>query len=1053
MSNYFRPAFLSLLLSSAFIAMSAIALAQPSPSPSPSPSPMATAGPPFKDMKWREIGPGLPGGRVSSVAGSATDSKLYYLGSAGGGVWKSIDGAETWSPVFDKQDVSAIGAVAIDPNNNGVVWVGTGESNPRQDVSYGDGVYKSTDGGDTWTNVGLGDTQHISRILVDPANSNHVIVGALGDIYGDSEDRGVYMTVDGGKTWTKTLYLSSSSGVSDLALDPKHPNIVYAGMWHFRREPWTFTSGGPDGGLYKSTDGGRSWNRLTGSGLPSGVTGKIGLAVAPSDGSRVYAIIENKDGLLYRSDNAGVSWTMITKDRIVDGRPFYFTRLEVDPKNPDRVYALAFQIARSSDGGKTFKPVATQVHVDNHAMWIAPNDPDRIIIGEDGGIARTIDGGGTWFFGRNIPMGQVYRAAASLHENPYTICGGWQDNNAWCGPSNSLDTSGIENRHWFSINGGDGQFAVPDPLDPNWIWSDAQNGFLVLFNRKTKDFFLPQPYLQNSLEAFDLSKSKYRFNWESPIAFAPWDGHVAWLGGNAVFQTIDRGRHWTVISPDLTRNDKAHQQPSGGPLVHDVSGAEYSNNILDIEGSTLRKGEIWVGTDDGLIQLTRDGGKHWSNITPVGAPKYGRVESISPSSTTPGTAFANFDAHVSNDFKPYIFATHDYGKTWQPIVAGLPASQYVRAVRADLRNSNIVYAGTENGIWISFDRGAHWQDFRNNLPPVAVHDIRFQPEWNDLIIATHGRAIYVMDDMRSVQSLSSGSNQSAALLAPRVAYQYNLINDDEGTYTDYTGSNPPYGAVITYYQPVAAKAPLTIQIIDSQNHVLRTITGTHKVNGRDVPYVPNKAGLNTYVWDFNVDGPVKWLGAATPQFQGPNTGPFVPPGTYGVRMTLGGRTLTERFEVKPDPHTLYTQQELEQSYAFDMLWTRRYSNVNTMLNAFDDLKKQLAAATADPKLQTVATALEGVKSAQAKLDAIFNDLTANYQSNEDSLQEPGKLREDITTFGLVSPAVKEYTAKLAIRYRAAIQEYNAFIESLVSTSANLKLAGGQPLKIPAKVAP
>jgi photosystem II stability/assembly factor-like uncharacterized protein len=1053
-----RKAFFSTLLTATLMAAAAIcALAAPTPLPtqsaSPSPSPAATAGPPFRDMKWREIGPSLPGGRVASVAGSTSDPKLYYVGSAGGGVWKSVDGGETWSPVFEKQNVSAIGAVAIDQNNNNVVWVGTGESNPRQDVSYGDGVYKSTDGGQTWTNVGLTGTQHISRILVDPTNSNHVIVGALGNIYGDSEDRGVYVTDDGGKTWTKTLYVSASAGASDVAMDVKHPNVVYAGMWHFRREPWTFTSGGPDGGLYKSTDGGHSWKRLSGNGLPTGLTGKIGLAVAASNGSRVYAIIENKDGLLYRSDDAGATWKMITKNRQIDGRPFYFTRLEVDPQNPDRVYALAFQITRSEDGGKTFKPIGTQVHVDFHAMWIAQNDPKRIIAGEDGGIARTLDGGENWYFGRNISIGQVYRAAASLRENPYTICGGWQDNNAWCGPSNSLDNSGIENRHWFAINGGDGQFALPDPVDPDWIWSDSQGAFLVIYNKKTRDFFFPLPYLQTALESFDLSKSKYRFNWESPIAFAPWNGHIAWLGGNVVFQTLDRGRHWTVISPDLTRNDKSHQQPAGGPLTYDVSGAEYSDTILDIEGSTLRTGEIWAGTDDGLIQLTRDGGKHWRNVTPAGAPRYGRVESISPSYTTAGTAFANFDVHVSNDFKPYIYVTRDYGKHWTQVVNGLPADQYVRSVRADLRNRNIVYAGTENGMWISFDEGAHWQDFRNNLPHVAVHDIRFQPDWDDLIIATHGRGIYVMDDMRPVQRLGASPAQAPVLMVPRTAYQYNLKSDDEGTYTDYTGNNPPYGAVITYYQSRPSKGGLTLQILDNSGHVVRTVTGTHKVNGRDVPYVPNQAGLNSYVWDFNIDGPVKWLGAATTRFQGPSSGPPVPPGRYSVRMTLGGRTFTQRFTVRADPLTLYTQAQIEQAYAFNVLWTKRYAKVNTILNALDDVKKQLNAAAADPKIQSDQSLKTSIAAELAKRDALLNELTANYQSAEDTLQKPGKLREDLTPSPVseVTPPVTEFARRLYARYRAAIQQYDAFVDSLAATNAQMKTVGAKPLRTPAKL--
>ncbi|MBC5814927.1 MAG: hypothetical protein GIW97_00155 [Candidatus Eremiobacteraeota bacterium] len=1005
-------------------------------------------------MKWREIGPALPGGRVAAVAGSATDPNLYYLGAAGGGVWKSTDSGETWNAVFEKEKVSAIGALAIDPKDNKTVWVGSGESNPRQDVSYGDGVYKTTDGGEKWTNMGLKNAQHISRILIDPSNPNRVIVGVLGNIYGDSQDRGVYVTEDGGRTWSKTLYLSQASGASDLAMDVQHPNIVYAGMWHFRREPWTFTSGGEDDGLYKSTDGGRTWNRLVGNGLPAGITGKIGLAVAPSNGNRVYAIIENKDGLLYRSEDAGAHWTMVNKSSEVDGRPFYFTHVEVDPKNPDTVYTIAFQISKSTDGGKTLKTIAQQVHVDYHAMWIAPNDPSRIIVGEDGGIARTVDGGQNWFFGRNIPIGQVYRVGVSVHENPYTICGGLQDNNAWCGPSNSLDNSGIKNQSWYGVNGGDGEFAAIDPIDPNFIWTDSQGGALVVYNKVTKDFIFAAPYLQEGIEGYDPSKSKYRFNWESPISFAPWDGHIAWIGGNVVFQTTDRGRHWTVISPDLTLNDKAHQQPSGGPLVHDVSGAEYSDNLLDIEGSPVRRGEIWAGTDDGLVQLTRDGGKHWSNVTPADAPKYGRVETIAPSPLDAATAYANFDVHVSSDFKPYIFVTHDYGKTWTSITSGLPADQYVRAVRPDLHERNIVYAGTENGIWISFDGGANWQDFRNNMPTVSVHDIRFQPEFNDLVVATHGRAIYVMDDMRPVQAIAREVAQGSMLFAPRTAYEYNTINTDEGIYTEYAANNPPTGAVITFYQKTPGKSSPTIQILGSNDHVIRTIKGTHKVAGKDVPYVTNKVGINQYVWDFQVDGPTKWLGAAKERYQGPNEGPAVPPGRYGVRMMLGGSTRTERFEVKADAHTLLTQKELVDAFKFNALWEHKYSNVNTMLNTLDDLKKQLDSALADPKVKDNTALVAQLGDSLAARKTLFDELTANYQNDEDGLQEPGKLREDIQiSTGFLTTAVTQLANRVDVRYHAALKNYNTYLSSVAPVSTALKSAGLKGLTVPGAIGP
>ncbi len=1014
--------------------------AKPTPTPSPSPTP----GPPWSGIKWREIGPALPGGRVAAVAGSESDPYLYYIGSAGGGVWKSNDGGETWQPVFENEKVAAIGAVTIDPSNNDVVWVGTGEANPRNDVSYGDGVYKSTDGGKTFKNVGLQGTRHISRIAVDPKNSNHVVVGALGDVFGPSHDRGVYVTWDGGKTWGQTLFVSDQSGASDLAMDPNNGNVVYAGIWHFKREPWTFTSGGPDDGLYKSTDGGKTWTKLTGHGLPTGITGRIGLAIAPSDSKRVYALIESNQGILWRSDDAGASWTMVSNDTLVDQRPFYFSHIAVDPKDANKVYAVSEALALSTDGGKKFKAIADQVHVDYHAIWIAPNNGNRIIIGADGGIAATVDGGDHWAFGRNIPIGEVYHIGYS-NENPYWVCGGWQDNSAWCGPSNSLDPSGLLNKYWIQATGGDGEWALPDPVDPNWLWADSENGVVTVYNKKTRDTIFAMPYIERSLGNYNLSLAKYRFNWDSPIAFAPWNGHVAWVGGDVIFQTADRGIHWKVISPDLTLNLKSHQQPSGGPLVHDVSGAEYSDTIIYIEGSTLRKGEIWVGTDDGLVQMTRDGGKRWTNVTPPGVPPYGRVETVAPSTISDGTAYVNIDRHRSGDFKPYLFVTHDFGKHWASIVNNLPQDQYVRTVRQDLHDPRVVYAGTEAGLWISFDDGGNWHDFRNGMPTVSVRDIRIQPKWDDLMIATHGRSLYIMDDIRALRMLPNGQGRPF-VLAPRVSYQYNLHSDDEGIYNDYSGDNPPYGSIITYYLPQEMKPAPEIQILDAHMHAIRTIKGTHKVHGKDVSYASNKVGINRYVWDYQIDGPVKWYGAAKPSYQGPDEGPGVPPGRYYVRMAVAGRTYTLPFTVKADPDTKFTQADFDASYAFAKKYLRQFSVIDTMLNGLDSVKKELTGAKSNAKTKSNAALQQEIDSALSQRDSIFHELTADYHNDEDSIQRPGALREDYQGLGffgqgVVTPAVRDYGSRVEAAYRAIVPRYNAYIRSLNSINSALKSAG------------
>ncbi|MBV8637471.1 MAG: hypothetical protein JO322_05250 [Candidatus Eremiobacteraeota bacterium] len=1011
---------------------------------------------PYTDLKWRSIGPAIAGGRVAGVAGTPQDPKTYYLATAGGGVWKTENGGATWDPVFDNHGVAAIGAVAIDPQHKETVWVGTGEANPRNDVTFGNGLYKTTDNAKTWTRVGLEGVWSISRIAVDPKDGNHVVVAAFGDPFKDSENRGVYVTFDGGKTFKKTLYLGPSSGASDLAMDPKNPSVVYTGMWQFRRVPWNFTSGGPDDGLFKSTDGGRTWKRLTGHGLPEGYTGRIGLAVAPSNPNRVYALIEAKGGILWRSDDAGANWKMINDDTLVDQRPFYFTHINVDPENPDHVYAVSEMLAESKDGGKKFTEIAKDVHVDYHAMWIAPNDPKRMMTGEDGGYALTLDGGKNWSFSRNLTIGEVYHVGLS-NENPYTVCAPLQDNNGFCGPSNSLAPDGILNRHWTNVVGGDGEWSIPDPIDPNYIWSDLENGVLLLFNKKTETSRVIRPYDAfpgSFLGPFDLSKAKYRFNWDSPINFAPWDGHVAWIGANVVFQTADRGEHWTVISPDLTRNIKEHQLPTGGPLAKDVSGAEYSDTLLDIEASPLDKGEIWVGTDDGLVQMTRDGGDHWQNVTPPGTPEFARMPSVVPSSLQAGTAYAVADNHRSGDYAPYIFVTHDYGKSWTKIVSGLPADVWARSVRPDIHNPDLVYAGTETGLWISYDGGTHWDSFRNNLPQVSVRDIRMQPDFNDIVIATHGRDMWIFDDATSLQQLPEAERASEMVFKPRTSYEYHYhSNENSSAYTDFAGQNPPQGTIVDFYQSAAQKGTLSAEILDASGKVIRTIKGTHKVAGKDVPYIPDKAGINRFTWDFHTDGPTKWLGAAREEYQGPNTGPMVVPGTYSVRMTLGGKTMTQGFDVKPDPRDSWTQAQYQAGYDFAVKYNERYGKIDEALNHLDAIKKSLAAAkTSDPSLTSA------IATAQKTWSDVFYAFTADYHNDEDSIQRSGSLRESVprTGFGVQLPptaAQLDYASRFDAAYDKAFTGYNAFVQTLQGLSKQLQAKGLKPIDGAAPVTP
>lgn len=1009
------------------------AVAAPSPAASASPAtttkPSASAKPkasptpssPYEQMKWREVGPAATGGRVAAVAGSASDVSLYFIGTAGGGVWKSVNGGATWDPVFDDQDIQSIGAVTIAPSDNRTVWVGTGESNPRNDVMLGDGVYKSTDGGDSWKKMGLSDLHSVSRIAVDPTNINHVVVAGLGDLFKDSTAGGVYVTSDGGKSWTHSLYVGPSSGASDLAMDPNNPNVLYVGIWQFRRQPWTFTSGGPDDGLYKSTDGGATWAKLAGHGLPTGLIGRIGVAVAPSDSSRVYALIQSKEGFLFRSSDSGATWSMVSNDTLVDQRPFYFDHVAVDPKDKDHVYAVALFAAQSKDGGKTFKTFADAVHVDYHAIWIAPNDNKRMIFGEDGGAPITVDGGKNWLFSRNYAIGQIYHVAAD-NANPYNVCGGFQDNNGWCWPSNSRDSDGITNAYVTPVTGGDGEWIVPDPGNSDYVWTDTAGGGMSIWMNKSRYGFPVFPDF-TCFNGFAYDKCTYRFNWDSPIAFAPWDPHTVLVGGNVVFQSRDEGRHFQAISPDLTLNMKAHQQPAGGPINYDVSSAENSDTILDIEGGALGRGVIWVGTDDGLIQLTRDGGKHWSNVTPAGVPPYGRVEIVAPSTSTDGTAFAVIDRHYSGDYTPYIFKTTNFGKSWTSIAAGLPKDQPARSVRQDPVNPAMIYAGLERSIWVSFNGGSTWKTLQSNLPHTAVFDIRFQPQFDDLIIGTHGRSAWIMDNIRPLQELEKAKAAGRYLFQPRVAYQYNITEKAEGPYTEYAANNPPVGAVIDFFQTKAGGKPPVIDFLDARSRVVHHYEGKHVVNDKKVPWVTNIAGINHFTWGFGETPITPWYGAASKNARQPGISNTAVPGTYTVRVKFSNGQVTSRpLVVKPDPDLTFTQADYDASYRFSATTLALLDRFNRTLNSID---AQIARLK---KLHTRAAT-----SAADGGAALEKALAADYKNGEDGIVYPPKIYEEVQglsfTGGTGPPLAEELHgyALLKPQYEQAMQQAQAWL--------------------------
>ncbi|MBV8689891.1 MAG: hypothetical protein JOZ59_07290, partial [Candidatus Eremiobacteraeota bacterium] len=715
-----RPILAAAALTSLLLTARAFAAESPSsPLPSPTPSPTPS---PFAQLTFRNIGPSTAGGRVSSVVGSDRDQALYYVGAADGGVWRSTNGGTDWTPLFDDQPVASIGALALDPSNANIVWAGTGEANPRNDVVPGNGIYVSRDGGKTWTFSGLEGTTSISKIVVDPRNPRTIVVAALGDPFADSTARGIYRSTDGGATWTRTLYLAPSSGGCDLASSSRAPDEIFACMWQYRRTGWSTRSGGTDDGLFRSTDGGATWQRLQGHGLPTGTIGRIGLAVAPSNRRRVYAVIESPLGRLWRSDDGGDNWQLVSTDSNIDQRPFYFSRLYVDPTNEDHLWSDSVHLVVSADGGKTWKKTGERIHGDHHAMWIA-QDGKRIIEGNDGGVALSHDGGDSWIWHNTIPIGQLYHIGYD-RGNPYRVCAPLQDNGVWCAPNRSLTPRGIVVTQWEDIGGGDGTWVIPDPSNENFVWSTSgggnNGGELDILNERTKQTISASPYLRDQ-NVTPPTQLRYRFNWETPLAFDPFDPHIAYTAGNVVFKTRDRGQHWVAISPDLTHNVRSHEIITGGVQL-EGTGAETSETILYIEPSTVARGQIWIGTDDGLVQLTRDGGRHWRNVTPAGIRPLGRFASISASKQRAGEAFVVYDGHMTGDKSPHVFKSADFGRHWASITSGLPANDYARSIRQDPRNPSIVYLGTEFSFYISFDGGAHWQPFRQNLPAASVRD-------------------------------------------------------------------------------------------------------------------------------------------------------------------------------------------------------------------------------------------------------------------------------------------------------------------------------------------
>jgi photosystem II stability/assembly factor-like uncharacterized protein len=885
---------------------------------------------------WRAIGPANMGGRVTAVTGMPGVADTFYVAGADGGLWKTVNAGVTFTALFTDQDVYSIGAVTVAPSDHNVLWVGTGEGDPRNSASFGDGVYRSDDAGRTWRHLGLDDSERIKRIVVDPRNPDVAYVCALGHAWGPNAERGVFRTSDGGVTWNKVLYRNEDTGCSDIAMDAANPRILYAGMWTFRRRPWLFTDGGGETALYRSMDGGTSWTKLT-NGLPTSPMARIGVATSDSHPETVYMITETKaDGNLFRSDDRGDSWRKVYDDPGINFRPFYYSDIRVDPTNPEIVYALGGSLSRSKDGGRTFQTISRGVHGDHQALWIDPLDPNRILSGSDGGYQLTSDGADTWKIMNNVELSQFYHIAYDMRE-PYYVCGGLQDNGAWCGPTATPFREGIRKDDWYTISGGDGFYAVPTMDRPNIIFSNLQGGVIFETDLRSWSTRNVHPYPNRIGSAGDaMIGHKYRFNWDSPIVLSPNDPKVVYFGGNVLFRTRNDGQTWEVISPDLTTNDTTKQQSSGGPIYVDNTAAEFHTTIMTIAESPVRAGVIWVGTDDGNIQVTQDDGNTWTNVVKnvKGLPPNSWVSRIEASHYDAGTAYVAIDRHQENDFAPYLYQTTDYGKTWTALRGNLPPVGYTHVIREDPIVRDLLYAGTELGVFASWNGGREWSSLRMGLPPVAVRDIRVHPRDDDLIIATHGRGAWVLDHITALQQLATVGGQ-VRLFDVRPAIRWEMAGRDANLGSEtYQAENPPFGALIDFYLPAVP-----------QGAVQLTIAGADGKTVRELRVRAPVAGVNRMVWDLSYEGPQPVPGQRGSDEGGGrrfNTGPLASPGEYRVTLTAGGATASTTLQVRPDPRREVPAADFAAQLAATLELRDFVSTVNRAVGRSEDVIGQLA---------------------------------------------------------------------------------------------------------------
>lgn len=1051
-------------------------------------------------LRYRHIGP--VGNRTAAIAGVPGDPNVYYAGAASGGIWKTTDAGIHWSPIFDDKDVSSIGSLAVAPSNANIVWAGTGESFFRSHISMGNGIYKSIDAGRTWTKMGLDSTARIGRIVIDPSNPDIVFAAAQGHSYGPQPDRGIFRTTDGGRTWQRVLFVDENTGGIDIVMHPRDPRTLFAATWQVVWRTSGRESGGPGSGIHVSRDGGTTWTRLTGNGLPRYSVGKIGLAISQSNPNRVYALIETGDGVpwkgqptdngeLWRSEDGGATWRVVSYDRNLACRQPYYTRMAVSPDKPDETYFLCASFSYSHDGGATNRtaggggggggaaadtasgPVMATPGGDNHDMWIDPTNPNRMAIANDPGVSISTTRGRTWLRVQ-LPLAQMYHVTVD-NRVPYFVYGNKQDGPSYRGPSNSRTGGGIARSEWHGVMGGESGFATPDPVDTNLIWSTSsgsgsRGGIVVRYDLRRRQGQNVEVWPQ-STGGHPAADLRYRFIWDAPFAISHHDRNTIYIASQHIHASTDGGRSWRTVSPDLTRNDKSKQAISGG-LTPDNIGVEYANTIFSLGESRLTKGLIWVGTNDGFVQLTRDGGQTWSNVSPSapGKPELGTVQHVEPSRFDAATAYVAIDGHQENNRGTWVFRTNDYGRTWKLITNGVPKGplSFAHVIREDPTRRGLLYLGTENALYVSHDAGEQWKPFKLNMPPAPVYDMVIQEPFNDLVVGTYGRGFWILDDLTPVQQMTPEVMESSAhLFAPRPAYRFRQITGNYTMVDDPSGgTNPQYGAGISYWLKPPARGAVSISILDEAGKVVRTFPGTRT------------AGLNRVYWDLENTATraprMRTKPAFFPEFVMSRDGTrdaagfgsvsvLMPPGRYTVRLTVvdsttnTSRVLTQPLEVRKDPHSGATEAELRAQTAVMIRLQSDHQAASDLLSAMEEVQAEFVRLTADTarSLSDIRTVASALTRKLVSIEETLQDLRLTGRG-QDGVRWPVRLGGQLAYLagGIASSDFSPTTQQgevhtlLAKELSATRSAFERFLrDDLAPFNAQLKARGLKPIDV------